>query len=148
MLAINGQLINDESKYSTEIVRFAAHKEFNSDTTMKRSSSHVNSMHELSPDELRESYYDTITNVTIDDVTMRMHGQSIECFAYSFLNVKSPSFNLNSRYNAANVKKNFNLNSFQNNVMNTKSIIQVDCKNCVPNNLFFSIRFDLNSSFF
>jgi len=139
MVAINGQLINDDSKYSTDIVRFAAQKE--SDTAMKRSSSHVNSMYELSPDELRESYYDTITNVTIDDVTMRMHGKTIECFAYSFLNVKSSSFTLNNRLNSVNVKKNFNLNSFQNNVMKTKSIIQVDCKTSHLT-LFFFLVFD------
>ncbi len=132
LIAINGQLIKDETKYKTEIIQLPIKSNNNMDeefnTNFKKRFSH-STLQLISPEKMKESYYDTITNLTVDDITMRMDGQTVECFAYSFMNninnVQMLSLNQN-RFNSNN--KNLNVNLFQNNVMSTKSIIQVDCK--------------------
>ena len=135
LIAINGQLINDESKYKTEIIQIPIRpvedassgdesQKANNNHAHKRYS-HASMLHAISPEKMRESYYDTITNLTIDDVSMKMEGQYVECFAYSFMNHNVQMLSLSQiKFNS---NKN-NLNSFQNNVMNTTSVIQVDCK--------------------
>lgn len=78
----------------------------------------------IDAESLRTSYYDTYTNVTIDDISMRMQGQVVECFAYSFL---ASSSNLSYR-SLAELNGLIKLNEFHNDLMSTRSSIQVDCK--------------------
>ncbi len=132
LIAINGQLINDETKYNSEIIQLPVKSNDNMDDehskNFKKRFSH-STLQLITHENMKESYYDTITNVTVDDITMKMDGQSIECFAYSFMNninnIQMPSLNQNK---FSSVNKNLDVNLFQNNVMSTKSIIQVDCK--------------------
>ena len=167
LVAINGQIITDESKYKTQIVQTSLHSpraaaaaaaasstldQFSeAGMPLVSSSSSFDSRRQLlgsfatiSAEQLRTSYYDTFTNVTIDDVNMRMNGQVIECFAYSFMNGKH-LYMLNANANAngplqqqqqqqqqqriAHLKAAGGFNALKNNVMNVKSTIQVDCKN-------------------
>ena len=74
------------------------------------------------------SYYDTLTNVTIDDITMRMQGQTIECFAYSFVNNDLIDNSVKNTHFIGNLHKITGASSLQNNIMSTKSNVQVDCK--------------------
>lgn len=107
LIAINGQLITDESRYKTEVVQYPAEWVRRGGSYESESQSQLNdsirfTVPTAKPIEshvLRESYYDTITNVTIDDVTIRMEGQNVECFAYSFVN-------WNSNGNQANINNN------------------------------------------
>lgn len=153
-MAINGNLITDESKYKTEIVEIPSvqtgsgsvqqqqhhhhhnnnnqndNNEANSNmASRKRYSLASSSMFSIAAENLRTSYYDTITNLTIDDISMQMQGQLVECFAYSFLSLNSNQYyrNYGVVTNGPESNKKINLNTFQNNVMNTKSNIQVDC---------------------
>ncbi len=146
LIAINGHLINDESKYKTEIIQAPIKAPISDENTNldesdqqqnmqkqnngKKRYSHASLIQSISPEKMRESYYDTITNLTVDDVNMSMDGQTVECFAYSFMNSLNNNGQLMSlnQYNRLSKNGHFNLNSFQNNVMNTKSVIQVDCK--------------------
>ncbi len=140
LVAINGNLITDESKYRTEITQvpismsqedsFAANNNnlndhTNADNSSRKEQKIVNltPAHSISVEQMRESFYDTITSLSVDDISMKMNGQIVECFVHSFLNYVESQ-------NELVVKKlsSLNLNSFQSNMMNTKSIIQVDCE--------------------
>lgn len=135
LFAINGQLITDESKYKTEIIETPAGQNENIDLVgagleqhlqnMKKRYSTVASIFSISAENLRNSYYDTVTNLTVDDITMNMQGQLVECFAYSFLTPASQNV---IQHHPINNNNKLNINLFQNNVMNTKSNIQVDCE--------------------
>jgi hypothetical protein len=160
-MAINGILITDETKYKTEIIEMPSNHE-NMDASssllssavagsgssqaldqhiqnLKKSYSTLASAASISAENLKSSYYDTITNLTIEDISMKMQGQLVECFAYSFLNSHGGSnhhhhhhhniqHHVNSNRKAASSELKMSLNMFQNNVMNIKSSIQVDCK--------------------
>jgi hypothetical protein len=156
-MAINGQLITDDSKYKTHIMQIptdlaslsfqngndrlassAGQRHSGGNENGKHTVSYMSLTSNLNAEQMRHSFYDTLTNLTVDDVQMNMQGKVIECFAYSFLyaggggkNSANGHLNHNfyylNKYNYA-VNSNFNLNSFQNNVMNVKSIIQVDCE--------------------
>lgn len=121
LISINGNLITDESKYKTEIIQYPilSSQEDENINDPKKRFSYVTSISSISAENLRQSYYDTITNLTIDDITMKMQGQLVECFAYSIFNANSNHF----RHHP-----NTRLNSHNSNVMSTKSLIQVDCK--------------------
>lgn len=110
-ISINGNLITDESKYKTEIIQYSTR---NGETK----ATYVPSISIISNENLRHSYYDTITNLTIDDVSISMDGQLVECFAYTLFypNQKLPT-----------VQK-YASQSNQQNSMSTNSQIQVDCK--------------------
>lgn len=125
LISINGITITDESKYKTEIIQYPIfNHEDQSDSLVSEGSkkrfSYVSSVSSITVENLRQSYYDTVTNLTLDDITMRMHGQTVECFAYSLFNANT---NTNHRQNSI---KNHALTQ-NTNVMSTKSIIQVDC---------------------
>lgn len=132
LIAINGHLINDESKYKTEIIQIPINDPNSGDSgDAKKRVSYINSMSAISAEQMRHSYYDTITNITIDDITMKMQGQTVECFAYSLVHNGNNNhhhnniYNINNnRYSSMNTNKPLNLN----NVMSIKSVIQVDCK--------------------
>ena len=110
---------------------FAANNNLNDHTNADNSSRkeqkivNLTPAHLISVEQMRESFYDTITSLSVDDISMKMNGQIVECFVHSFLNYVESQ-------NELIVKKfsSLNLNSFQsnNNMMNTKSIIQVDCE--------------------
>jgi hypothetical protein len=130
LMAINGNLITDESKYKTEIIQIPIsmtqeneqqtnNMDYNT-TIQNKKIIYLAPTNYISVEQLRESFYDTITSVNIDDISMKMQGHNVECFVHSFLNHLD---------NQISNKKliSYNLNSFQNNMMNTKSIIQVDC---------------------
>ena len=128
-------MINDETKYKTDIYQTFISKDYGSqdDSSMMSQNQyvHVSSISSIKPEDMRQSYYDTITNVTIDDITMRMQGQTVECFAYSFLNEESYSHYGHSKKSQQSFIGNFNKITTglqQNNIMSTKSIVQVDCK--------------------
>lgn len=134
LIALNGNLITDESRYKTEIVQIpismtkedsSAEQQATLDSTMNSTSKrivHFAANQQINLEQMRESFYDTITALTIEDVTMRMDGHSVECFVHSFL------YQLDASQPVVNKKiGNFNLISFHNNMMNTKSFIQVDC---------------------
>lgn len=110
-ISINGNLITDESKYKTEIIQYSVRQD------EETKASYVASISAISNENLRNSYYDTITNLTIDDVSISMDGQSVECFAYSL-------FYPNQKIN---VVQKYASKSSQQNFMNTNSKIQVDC---------------------
>lgn len=138
LIAINGELVIDEFKYSTEIYEIpflhaSRHQSFvgvlNNQThpllksglktySLVPGGSELN----IQAESLRTSYYDTYTNVTIEDINMRMQGQTVECFAYSFLNYSSNHKTINE------LSKSFRIDKFQNEVMSTKSTIQIDCE--------------------
>ena len=84
---------------------------------------HLTPTQPISVEKMRESFYDTITSLSVDDISMKMNGQQVECFVHSFMNYVGNE-------NELIVKKlsSLSLNSFQHNMMNTKSVIQVDCK--------------------
>lgn len=145
LVAINGELITDEFKYSTDIYEVpishsssSSHHNHNynynnRDTSNNHNGSDANYYKRYSlshpsglgfsiePESLRTSYYDTYTNVTIEDISMRMQGQLVECFAYSFL-----TSNLSYR-SLAEIDGLIKLNELRNDLMSTKSSIQVDC---------------------
>ena len=140
LIAINGHMINDEARYKTEIMQIPIQQEQanidNDDDSLlmmnQNQFTYVSSISSINPEQMRQSYYDTVTNVTIDDITMKMQGQTVECFAYSFVTDGSyQSFSQNSKtkshYHAVG-NLNKMTSSHQNNIMSTKSIIQVDCK--------------------
>lgn len=142
LIAINGQLITDESRYKTEVVQYPAEwvrlGRYDAESQLNESIRFtVPTAKPIDGHVLRESYYDTITNVTIDDVTIRMEGQNVECFAYSFVNWNSNGnqANINNNIRYLMHSSNKNVNSIHNNVMSVKSMIQVDCNHL--NNLFF-----------
>ena len=128
-------MINDETKYKTEIIQIPIKgDEYNNEDSLtnQSQSKFISSVSSINPEEMRQSYYDTITNVTIDDISMKMQGQTVECFAYSFANYESPLYNFNhNKKNHQNFVGNLNKVSHlqQNNIMSTKSIVQVDCNN-------------------
>jgi hypothetical protein len=137
LVAINGNLITDESKYRTEILQVpismsqedsiaASHinEHTNTDNSTNNKEQKIVNLtpaNSITVEQMRESFYDTITSLSVDDISMKMNGQIVECFVHSFLNYVE---------NQNEMKKfsGLNLNSFQNNMMNTKSIIQVDCE--------------------
>jgi len=128
-------MINDDTKYKTEIFQIPIEKDYaNQDDSMTMSQSQhvlVSSISSIKPEDMRQSYYDTVTNVTIDDITMRMQGQTIECFAYSFTNEESYTHYGQSKKGQQNFVGNLNKITSslqQNNIMSTKSVVQVDCK--------------------
>jgi len=128
-------MINDETKYKTDIFQAPIDKDFASqdDSSMVNQNQYVqiSSISAIKPEDMRQSYYDTITNVTIDDITMRMQGQTVECFAYSFVNDESYSHYSHSKKNQQHFIGNLNKITSslqQNNIMSTKSVVQVDCK--------------------
>jgi hypothetical protein len=129
LMAINGQLITDESKYKTEVFQIPI-VQTNSEEEASLEIVKLLPTANIGMQDLRQSFYDTVTNLTIDDVTMSMQGQLVECFAYSFMNNFNSKISLN---NKGFKKKNYftkpvvDLNSFQKDVMNTKSNIQVNC---------------------
>ena len=136
LIAINGHMINDDSKYKTDIIQIPMQREYDasSDDALlnQQQITYVPSISSISAEDMRQSYYDTITNVTIDDITMKMQGQTVECFAYSFVNEESYlNFNSQTRknhYHHLVGSLNKITNAQQNNIMSTKSIMQVDCK--------------------
>lgn len=132
LIAINGNLIADDSKYKTEIIQIPISMSQENSVVMNELDLNLTNEQnkkivylaptaQISVEQMRESFYDTITTLSMDDINMRMEGQTVECFVHSFVNY------LESPYNSKKIS-NFNLNSFHNNMMNTKSIIQVDCK--------------------
>lgn len=155
LIAINGKLITDEHKYSTEIVEIPisqyqhqhphAHNQYqdhaygtgNDENNVAQSNrslsatarrrhqlkSYSSGLSNIASENLRSSYYDTHTNLTIDDISMQMQDQVVECFAYSFLATSSTSL---TPFNANKLISRFD--AFQDDVMSTKSTIQVDCK--------------------
>lgn len=116
LIAINGNVITDESKYKTEIIQYSAYQD-------DKKLSYVSSISAISNENLRQSYYDTITNLTIEDISIKMDGQSVECFAYSLF---YPNQNSPISHKYANSKLLSNQQTP--NSMSTKSSIQVDCK--------------------
>lgn len=121
LISINGNVISDESKYKTEIIQYSAYQD-------DKKLTYVSSISSISNENLRQSYYDTITNLTIDDISIKMDGQSVECFAYSLFN---PNQNLPVVHKFSGTKIQFNHQQQQEvhpNFMSTKSNIQVDCK--------------------
>jgi hypothetical protein len=153
MVSINGYLINDESKYKTEIVQVPVEQQqpqedsSSSDSDQnKKKLTYISSISSITPEQLRQSYYDTTTNVTIDDITMKMQGQTVECFAYSLTSM-AHQHNGNNRH-LSHFNLNSNKNTHQNNVMSTKSLIQVDCKfELFVKLIVFSLWFSLALSF-
>lgn len=127
LIAINGKLVTDESKYTTDIIQ----KPINGINGYAQKK--ISSASEIRLEDMRQSFYDTITNLTVTDVSMDMQGQLVECFVYSFLN----SGKTDSTY----AKPVIDLDSFQNNVMNIKSHIQVNCK-CfiIISSIFFNTK--------
>ena len=128
-------MINDETKYKTEIFQIAIKKDEypNEDsfslTNNQNEYKFIPSISAINVEEMRQSYYDTITNVTIDDITMKMQGQTVECFAYSFVNDEPYHGFSNNKKSSPNFVGNLNKisNLVQNNIMSTKSVVQVDC---------------------
>ena len=123
LIAVNGKLITDESKYTTKIIQkpinngnsndYGSSREYAIDKPIM-----ISSAMNIRLEDMRKSFYDTITNLTLNDVSMVMQGQLVECFVYSFMSNDKKSY----------AKPELSLDSFQNNVMNTKSHIQVNCK--------------------
>ena len=110
LISINGNLITDENKYKTEIIQYSTRND-------ETKAIYVPSISSISNENLRDSFYDTITNLTIDDVSISMDKQSVECFAYSLFypNQKLP------------IIQKYASQSNQQNLMSTTSQIQVDC---------------------
>ena len=117
LISINGNVITDESKYKTEIIQYSAYQD-------DKKLSYVSSISAITNENLRQSYYDTITNLTIDDISIKMDGQSVECLAYSLFypNQNSPIIH---KYSGSKIQSN---QQQVPNSMSTKSNIQVDCK--------------------
>jgi len=120
LIAVNGKLITDESKYSTYIIQKPiSHGNPSYEYAIESQPIKISSASNIRLEDMRNSFYDTVTNLTVDDVSMNMQGQLVECFVYSFMGGdKRP-----------HGKLELTLDSFKNNVMNTKSHIQVNCKN-------------------
>lgn len=116
LIAVNGKLITDESQYSTEIIQKPARPQ----SEYAINSVRLDSFDKIRMEDMRSSYYDTITNLTLKDVTMKMQDQVIECFVYSFMKSKTQFIGDQSIEPT--------LSSFRNNVMKTKSKIQVNCE--------------------
>ncbi len=119
LMAVNGKLITDESKYSTYIIQ----KRINNgnpsyEYAVENQPIKIDSASNIRLEDMRNSFYDTITNLTVNDASMEMTGQSVECFVYSFMSVD----------NKPHIEPDLSLDKFKNNVMNTKSQILVNCK--------------------
>ncbi|CAF0810103.1 unnamed protein product [Brachionus calyciflorus] len=113
LMSINGNIIYDESKYKTEILQYSINQD-------DKKYGYISSISSISNENLRQSYYDTITNLTIDDATIKMEGQSVECFAYSL-------FYSNQNYQITHKTLESSLQQQNNqNLMTAKSKIQVD----------------------
>jgi hypothetical protein len=125
-IAINGILIKDDKKYETKIVQ----KPYSNRNYMNDYEQVISNPHSITPDELRHSFYDTITNFTLEDVRMQMEGKQVECFAYSFIHNEYNRANLN-RFSLNSIIESSNhfdsFDSFKKTAMLTKSTIQVDC---------------------
>ena len=122
LIAINGKLITDESKYTTEVVQtpILNTQEGDSIPPIKLPQSA-----NIPIEDMRKSFYETITNLTINDVTMAMQGQLVECFAYSFITKYNPLKAHKGKHHSNPIA---DLSQFQKDVMNTKSVIQVNCE--------------------
>jgi hypothetical protein len=140
-MAINGHLITDETRYKTEIIQYpivvarinqqrgGGYSYHGLSNEEKKLYTSISLTSPINSEVLRESYYDTVTNVSIDDITMRMQGQTVECYAYSFVNWNS---NGNSP-NGNNLRYLMHYSgrigsSPHSNVQSNKAMIQVDCE--------------------
>ena len=115
LIAVNGKLITDESQYSIEIIQKPVSSP---QSEYAINSVRLDSFDKIHMEDMRSSFYDTITNLTLKDVTMDMQDQVIECFVYSFMKSK--------KIYGKNQAVEPTLSSFRNNVMKTKSKIQVN----------------------
>lgn len=124
-ISINGNLITDENKYKTEIIQYSTRND-------QTKAVYVPSISAISNENLRNSYYDTVTNLTIDDISISMDGQSVECFAYSLF-YPNQKFHVAHKLASKSSKQNF---------MTTNSKIQVDCKKFFQKISFFNFFFN------
>lgn len=122
LVAVNGQLIADESKYSTEIVQKAIPSPYAEPAPMSAQPLVISSPAHIRVEDMQKSFYDTITNVTLSDVTMAMHNHSVECFVYSFMGREVGLESPDHRQNASLPE----VESLRRNSMNTKSWLQVN----------------------
>lgn len=123
LVAVNGQLIADESKYSTEILQKPIPNPY-AEPTVAAQPLVISSPANIRLADMQKSFYDTITNVTLSDVTMAMHNYSVECFVFSFMTrevgLEDYHQSTSSRLQLPDVV------SLRKNSMNTKSWLQVN----------------------
>lgn len=122
LVAVNGQLIADESKYSTEILQKAIPNPYAEPAPMSAQPLVITSPANIRVEDMQKSFYDTITNVTLSDVTMAMHNHSVECFVYSFM---AREVGLEWPHHRQNTSLP-EVESLRRNSMNTKSWLQVN----------------------
>jgi hypothetical protein len=127
LISLNGKFIMDEEKYKTEVYQYS----LNSDDLNEKKKL-ISTHSPIHSETLRESLYDTVTNVSIDDISMSMQGQKIECFAYSYANWMSHHYHGVNSLKQLVMSHNNNAqkmnDAMKNSVMSKKTTIQVDCK--------------------
>jgi hypothetical protein len=107
-LSIDNQLIQNEAKYKTSVVKIP--------TGSLASDMAYSSLNEINRlpfyEQIKYFYYDTYINVTLDDVSVDLNGKTIECIAYE---IPLANYTLSSSFKFKPI-------------MNKISSIQVDCE--------------------
>ena len=121
LIAIDGQLITEESKYRTEIVQKSIKNPYSEESSVPTEALVIGDPKNIKLEDMRKSFYDTITNLTISDVAMGMQDKLVECFVYEFM-----SREIGLEYASDFEKSALKLESLRLNTMSTNSRIQVN----------------------
>lgn len=111
-ISIDGEIISDISKYSISLQEIPMTNNLQSEINEAKQLPFV--------DQLKYYYYNTIVNITLDNINMNLQNKLIECNAYEMGIFENPY-----ALKTINELKNFKP------IMSTSSIIQVDCKCCL-----------------
>jgi hypothetical protein len=110
LISIDGQLIIDDTKYTVDLKEIPVKNDFDKNE--------LNDVKYLQfSDQIKYFYYNTIVNLTLDDINMNLQGKLVECNAYEMAIIENP-YKIRNSNEIAMLKP----------IMNTRSTLQVDCK--------------------